>query len=153
MLSKAEGAHESKHMGFQALQIRVMKGLDSGFFDSTVHAPGLPICPRMIRFGQLVSNAVFIANPAKDVHSQKCTDGLVAVLGQVCKGHAVVGESGVNSVGEGLDDATLSKCAPFIFPIIVAELYIGENLDARSMAKNMLSLPWARRSSAMSMCT
>ena len=153
MLGKVKGTHKGLHMGFQAFQVGIVKGLDRGFFDGAVHALGLPICPRVIRFGQLVSNAVFTANAAKDVHSQKSANGLVTILGQVCKGHAVVGENGVNSVGEGLDDATLSKSAPFIFPIIVAELYIGENLDARSMAKNMLSLPLARRSSAMSMCT
>ena len=99
MLGKVEGAHESEHMGSQALQIRGMKGLDSGFFDSAAHALGLSICLRVIRFGQFVSNVVFIANAAKDVHSQKIVSGFVTVLGQVCKGHAVVGENGVNSVG------------------------------------------------------
>ena len=71
MFGKVKGIHEGKYMRFQVLQIRVMKGLDSGFFGSAVHALGLPIFPRVIRFGQLVSNAVFIANTAKDVHFQK----------------------------------------------------------------------------------
>ena len=73
--------------------------------DGTVHAFGLPVCPRVIRFRQLVSNAVFITDPAKDVHAQKGVDGLVSVLGQVCKSHAVVGEDGVNPVGKGFDHA------------------------------------------------
>ena len=75
-----------------------MKGLDGRVLDGAVHALGLPVGPRVIRFCQLVSNTVFIAHPAKDVHTQKGMDGLVAVLGQVCKSHAVVGENGVNLV-------------------------------------------------------
>ena len=69
VLGKVKSAHESEHMRFQALQVRVMKSLDGGFFDRVSHPLGLPICPRVIRSGQLVHDAVFIANPAKDVHS------------------------------------------------------------------------------------
>ena len=94
---KVKGANESEHMGFQALQVRVVESLDGGFLDGAVHPFGLPVRPRVIRFRQLVNNAVFIAHPAKDVHSQKGMDGLVAVLGQVCKSHAVEGiEAGLN---------------------------------------------------------
>ena len=77
-----------------------MESLDGGFLARAVHPLGLPVCPRVIRFRQLVSNAVFIAHPAKDVHSQRSVDGLVTVFGQVCRGHAVVGENGVNPVGK-----------------------------------------------------
>ena len=117
VFGKVEGAHESEHMGFQALQVRVVKGLDSGFFDRAVHALGLPVRPGVVRLCELMDDAVFIANAAKDVHAQKGVDGLVAVLGQVGKGHAVVGENGMNLVGKGFDHAALSKSAPFIFPM------------------------------------
>ena len=53
----------------------------------------------MIRFRQLVSNAVFIGHPSKDVHAQKGMDGFVAVFGKVCKSHTVVGENRMDLVG------------------------------------------------------
>ena len=77
-----------------------MESLDGGFLARAVHPLGLPVCPRVMRCCQLVSNAVFIAHPAKDVHSQKGVDELVTIFGQVCRGHAVVGENGVNPVGK-----------------------------------------------------
>ena len=112
-------------MRLQALQIRVMEGFDRGLLDGAVHALGLPVCPRVIRFCQLVSNTVFIANAAKDVHTQKGMDGLVSVLGQVCKSHAVVGENGVNLVGEGFDHAAQEVRAIHLSHVI-PKLDIGE---------------------------
>jgi len=52
-------------------------------------------------------------------------DGLVSVLGQVCKSHPVVGEDGMNLVGEGFDHAAQEICAIHLSHI-VPELYIGE---------------------------
>ena len=116
VFGKVEGANESEHMRFETIQVGVVKGLDGRVLDRAVHALGLPVRPGVIRLGELVDDAVFIAYPAKDVHPQKGVDGLIAVLGQVGKGHAVVGENGVDPVRESLDDAALSKSAPFIFP-------------------------------------
>ena len=125
MLGKIESANEGEHMGFQALQVRVVEGLDRGFLDGAVHPLGLPVRPRVIGFGELVSNAIFIAHPAKDVHAQKGMDGFVAVLGQISKGHAVVGEDGVDSVGEGLDSAT-QKVRAVHLSHVIPEFHIGE---------------------------
>jgi hypothetical protein len=62
-----EGVYEGEHISFQALQVRVVEGLDGGFLDSAVHPLGLPVRPWVERLGQLVLNAVFIAHLAKDV--------------------------------------------------------------------------------------
>ena len=112
-------------MRFQALQFRVMKGLDGGFLNGAVHALGLPVRPRVIRFRQLVSNAVFIANATKDVHSQKGVDGVVSVFGQVCKSHAVVSENGVNLVGKSVNHAAQELCTIHLAHVI-PKLHIGE---------------------------
>ena len=111
VFGKVKGTHKGQHMRLEAVQVRVVKSLDSGFFYRTVHPLGLPVRPRVIRFRQLVSNAVLIANAAKDVHSQKGMDGLVSILGQVGKSHAVVCQNSMDFVGEGLDDATQEVCA------------------------------------------
>jgi len=86
VLGKIESANKGEHMGFQALQVRIVEGLDGGFLDGAVHPLSLPVRPRVIGLGELVNDPVFVANPAKNVHAQKGMDGLVSVLGQVCKG-------------------------------------------------------------------
>ena len=48
------------------------------------------VCPGVIKLDEFVSNAVFIADPTKDVHTQESMDRLVAVLGQIRERHAVV---------------------------------------------------------------
>ena len=96
----------------------MVKSLDCGFFDGALHSLGLPIRPEVIRLGQLVDDAVFIADPAKVVHPQKSVDGPVAVLPKVVS---------------KFDTDELGKSGP--------------------ISSNMLSLPWAKRHSVMSMCT
>jgi len=64
-----------------------VKGLDGRVLEGAVHAFGLPVGPWAIRFCQLVANAAFIADPAKDVHAQKGIDRFVSILGQVSKGY------------------------------------------------------------------
>ena len=106
VLGKVKRTHKGQHMRFQALPGQGNeRGLDGGFLDGAVHALGLPVCPRVIRLCELVDDCVFVADPAKDVHLQKGVDGLVTALGQVGKGHAVVGEDGEDFVGEGFDHA------------------------------------------------
>lgn len=69
MLGKVEGANESEHMCSQALQIRVVKRFDGSFLDGPVHPFCLSVCPQVIGLGEFVDDAVFIANPTKDMHA------------------------------------------------------------------------------------
>lgn len=69
MLGKVEGANESEHMRSQAFQVRVVKRFDGRVLDGPVHPFGLSVCPRVIGLGQFVNDAIFIANPAKDMHA------------------------------------------------------------------------------------
>jgi len=68
MLGKVKSANESEHMRSQAFQVRVVKRFDGSVLDGPVHSFGLPVCPRVVGLGQFMDNAVFIANPAKDMH-------------------------------------------------------------------------------------
>ena len=103
VLGKIEGAYEGEHMDVQAFQVRTIQGLGGGLLVRAVHPLGLPVRPWMVRLGQLVHDAVFIAHTAKDVHAQKGMYGLVTVLGQVCKSHLVIGQNGANPEGKGFD--------------------------------------------------
>ena len=73
------------------------------------------------------------------------------VLRQVGKGHAVVGQHGVDRVGEGRHDAA-EEVRSVDLACVVAEREVGE-LGTRSIARNMTGLPCAKRGSLMSMCT
>ena len=50
MLEKIEGVYEGEHMSVQALQVRVVQGLDGGFLELAVHPLGLPGCQWVVRF-------------------------------------------------------------------------------------------------------
>lgn len=63
VFGKFEGAGVGQHMSAQALQVAIVEGFDSGILDSAVHSLGLPIRAGVIRLGQLVDDAVFIADP------------------------------------------------------------------------------------------
>ncbi len=95
-------------------------------------------------------DAVLAADPVEDVaHSaRRCP---FAVLLQVGEGHAVVGEHGVDRVGEGLDD--LAEDGGAVYLGVGAEEGAWVNFVTRSMARNMKSFPSARRSSQTSMWT
>jgi hypothetical protein len=59
----------------------------------------------MVRFGELVGDPVLLADAVEDVAAEERLDlGIAAtVLGQVGEGHAVVGQHGVEPVGEDRD--------------------------------------------------
>ncbi len=69
----------------------------------------------MVWFGQLVLDAVLVADTIEDVGAEIAPGRAVAVLGQIGEGHAVVGQHGMDGVGERLDHAA-QELAPFIFP-------------------------------------
>jgi hypothetical protein len=56
----------------------------------------------MVGLGEPVLDAVLAADPVEDV-AHPARGRAVAVLGQVGEGHAVVGQHGVDAVGEDLD--------------------------------------------------
>lgn len=128
-----------------------MEGLDGGFLDGAVHAFGLAVCPRVVLLGEFVLDNLLITDAVEDVGAQISPGRSISVLWQVCEGHSVVGQHGMDCIGERFDDAAETLCTVHL-PSVVAELDVGE-LGHAIDDKNMLSLPWARRSSLMSMWT
>ena len=102
VLGEVVGGDEGQDMGLQAVQIVVVEDLDCGVLDRAVHSLGLAVGPRVIGLGQPVLDAVLHADSVEDVGSQEAAAGAVPVLGQVGKGHAIVGEHGVDLIGEDL---------------------------------------------------
>src|SRR4051794_16179570 len=107
----------------------------------------------MVGLGEPVPDAVFIADPVEDVTAEHGLElGVAAaVLGQVGKRHAVVGQDRVQLVGKDLDHLA-QEGGTVGFGVGVRKA-TWANLDTRSIARNMNSLPWAKRSSQTSMCT
>jgi len=91
------------------------------------------------------------ADAVEDMRAKEAAAGAVAVLGQISKGHAIVGEHGMDLVGKDLDYG-LEEGSAFHLPGAFVELDIGELRDP-PMATNITSLPSAWRSSQLSMWT
>ena len=70
-------------MGFELLMRAVVVSLDSGLFDSTVHAFHLAIGPGVIDFSQAVFNVMFLANTVKEVPPYRLVLFTVGKLGAV----------------------------------------------------------------------
>lgn len=74
-------------VSFEAVAVGVVERLDRGVLHSAVHPFGLTVGPQVIGFGQLVRVVAATA------------------FRQVGEGHAVVGQHGVDGIGERADDA------------------------------------------------
>ena len=96
---------------------------------------------------------MLVADAVEDVATEDRLDlGVAAaVLGQVGKGHAVVGQHGMDPIREDLDD--LAQEGGTVQLGIASKKATWTTFETRSMARNMKSLPWASRSSQMSMWT
>ena len=96
MLGKVIGRHEGEDVGFEAFQIGIMERLNGRLFDGSVHAFCLTVRPRVIRLGELVLDAVLIADAIENVGAEISPGRPVAVLWQIGERHAVVGQHGVD---------------------------------------------------------
>ena len=75
----------------------VVVALNCCFLDGPVHAFNLTVGPRMLDLGEPVLNAMFMANPVKDVLEGEAVSLLIGEL------DAIVGEDDVNFVGNSGD--------------------------------------------------
>ena len=103
MLAEIIGLDEGQDVGLEGLKVRIVEGLDGGLLDGAVHPFGLAVGPGMIGFGELVLDAVLAADTVEDV-AHPLGGGAIAVFWQVGEGHAVVGQHGVDGIGEGGHD-------------------------------------------------
>ena len=103
MFGEVVSSDEGQDMGLETFQVVIMVDLDGGVLDGSVHPLGLTICPRMVGFGEPMLDVIGDADAVEDVWSNEASGKTVSALGQIGEGHAVVGEHGVDFVGEDVD--------------------------------------------------
>ena len=131
MLGEVICRHESKDVGFEAFEVQIVEGLDGGLLDCPVHPFGLAVGPWVVRFGELVLDAVLFADAVENAAAEHGLYGgvLAAVLWKIGKRHSIIGQHGVDCVRKGGDDA-LEEVSAIYLSRVVAELDVGELRDA-----------------------
>ena len=109
-------------MGLEALRVLVMEGLHRRALDGAVHAFGWAVGPWMAGFGQAVLDTVLCADAVEDM-AEAHGGWACAILRQIGKGHAIVGQHRVDLIREGLDDAAQEGCTVH-FPRLLVEFHI-----------------------------
>lgn len=82
----------------------VVVAMNCGFFDGSVHALDLAVGPGMVGFGKPVFDGVAKADAVEGMPT-KASGGSSPVLGQIGKLDAVVGQDGVDAIGDGGDQS------------------------------------------------
>src|SRR5579871_275159 len=78
----------------------IVEAVNGGLFDGAIHAFDLSVGPRVIGFGQAMIDSMPKANPVKRVPTE--TSGWSrAILGQISKLDSVVGQHGMDPIGNG----------------------------------------------------
>ena len=98
------GADELAKVCLELSMAVVMVTLDGGFLDSPVHSLDLAIGPWMLDFGQPVLDAIFLASHVEHMGhvGRRRAMGVAWREGEL---DAVVGEHGVDFIGNRLDQA------------------------------------------------
>jgi hypothetical protein len=149
-LGEVVGIQECCEMRFQLLASGVMVAPDGGFLDGPVHALDLAIGPGMVWLCQPVPDAVLAAAQVEHMrHVPRCRP--IAFAGLVAELHAVVGEDGVDLVGNGLDRGFEESRGGFAvrFGMEPGEGELGCPVDGNAEIK--LAFLGAERNSAISM--
>jgi hypothetical protein len=89
-------------VSFEAVEGLIVEGPNSGILDGTVHPLGLAVGPRVIGLGEFVDDAVVVAEAIEGEAAvpRRWTRAVARLVGEGC---AVVGQDGVELVGEGGD--------------------------------------------------
>ena len=87
-------------MDTQLFMIIVVIPLDCGVLDCSVHSLDLTASPRMVGFGQPMLNSVCVTDHVKTHRPRICC---VSVSGLLDGLDAIVGEDGVDMMGDGFD--------------------------------------------------
>ena len=122
----------------------VVVALDGGFPDRAVHPFDLAVGPGVVHLDQAVPDAVLGAGDPEGV-----AEGIIVLLA-IGELNAVVGEDGVDAVGQRTGDLAQERGAS-ILPAVSTSL-AKATLLVRSMPTDIRSLPSSVRSSAMLMC-
>ena len=112
-LGKVVGHEEGLDARFELGVRAVMVALNGRLFESSVHSFDLAIGPGMVRLGQPVLDAVGFAKHVEHMHAPPGR-GSETVLRQIGELETVVGEQGVDFVGNGFDQGFEARVKPSI---------------------------------------
>lgn len=70
VLYKAVGCDESKHVGFETIEVEIVERPNGGFLDGAVYSLGLALNSEMVWIGEVVFDAFFGADTVKDMDVQ-----------------------------------------------------------------------------------
>ena len=102
-LCEVVGLDEGVEVGSQLVMRVVVVSPDGCLFQGSVHALNLAIGPRVIWLGQTMFDAIFTTDAIEHVDAV-LRGRAIAVLGHVAELNAVVGQHGVDFVGNSSDD-------------------------------------------------
>ncbi len=71
--------------------VAIVVALNGGLFDGAIHALDLPICPRMLDFGEPMFNVELAAHTVKDVLASEAMTFLISELNAVVREHSMNG--------------------------------------------------------------
>ena len=129
MLCEVVCRHESKGVLLEASKVGIMERLDGSVLDGAVHAFGLAVGPGVVWLGELMFDAVLMADAVEGVVANLPPGWPAEVLWQIGESHAVVGKDGVNGIGECLDDAAQEVGAVHLsFVVVKLDLESVSNL-------------------------
>ena len=115
-LGEVIGGDEVAEVSSQLIVAVVVVALDSGLLDGPVHALDLAVDPGMIRFGKPVIDAMRKTDPVKGM-SAKARRWPFAVLGKVGELDSVIGEHGMDAIGDLFDKGLKEGCdGPHVGP-------------------------------------
>ena len=113
------GIYEVREMAAKLVVVVVVVAFDGGLFDGAVHALDLTVRPGVRDLCQAMVDPVFIAYTIKDVPTGRFVHFTVGEL------DAVIGEDGVDIVGQRLDNVAKElRCNHF--PGFLVQFHVGE---------------------------
>ena len=136
MLGKVVCRNEGPHTGLQRIEVRIVERLDGGLLHGAIHALDLSVGPRVIGLGELVLDAMCLADTIENVPT-KAIGQAVSIPWLLGERHAVVCENGVNGVRVCRHDL-LKKRRAVLLCCSIEKRHMGELGDAINRQEHVL---------------
>src|SRR5579859_2895005 len=97
---KVVSSHEVSHVCTKLGVAVVMEAVNSGLFDGAIHTFDLSVGPRMPGLSEAMIDSVQKTDPVERV-SAETSRGAFTIFGQIGELDSVVGQYGMNAIGNG----------------------------------------------------
>ena len=106
---KVVSGHEVSHVCMKLEMAVVMEAINGGFFDGAIHTFDLSVGPGMPGLGEAMIDSMPKTDPVEGV-SAETSRGAFAIFGQIGELDPVVGEHGMNAIGNGCYQGQKKGC-------------------------------------------